>query len=424
MLTGMAKPMPTLPPERERIALLIPTTSPDMLTRGPPELPGLMAASVCRKSSKGPWPIERPLALMMPAVTVCWRPKGEPMASTQSPTLSLSESPSVAEGKVPPPWRRSTARSVRLSTPATLALYFLPSAVVASISLARSTTWAFVSTVPDGSTITPDPRLRAGSGRSGVSPPKKRRKNSSPKNSSIGVRPAPRVTVLMLTTAGPTLSATWEKLPDGTGSAAGTTAPCTPAGRGGRAVGLARSTAPAPQAPRPAPATSATRIMKATVLRFTRTISSSSDLTAGEELAEAIALQRLPLLEFGGRDHQHRLPGAHEIPYPVVDLVDDGARLVVDGERRLVAELPIGGEAGAFQEHGLRAPAEGHGTELLRHAVLRDHQPRHLGGALEVIVSARRDLSIDDFLGHAPAQQHRDAVLELALGEEIPILEG
>src|SRR6185295_15471269 len=149
----------------------------------------------------------------------------------------------------------------------------------------------------------------------------------------------------------------------------------------------ARSTAPAPQAPRPAPTTRATRIMKAMVLRFTRTICSSSGRTAGEELAEAIALQRLPLLEFGGRDDQHRLPGADEIPHPVVDLVDDGARLIVDGERGLVAELPIGGEAGALQVHGLRAPAEGHRTELLRHAVLHDHQPRHLGGALEVIVS-------------------------------------
>ena len=58
-----------------------------------------------------------------------------------------------------------------------------------SISVARSTTWALVSTMPDGSTMTPEPRLRAGSGRSGASP-KKRRKNSSPKNSSIGVRPA------------------------------------------------------------------------------------------------------------------------------------------------------------------------------------------------------------------------------------------
>ena len=80
------------------MALLMPITSPDMFTSGPPELPGLIAASVWRKSSNGPWPIERPLALMMPAVTVCCRPKGEPMASTQSPTFILSESPSVAAG--------------------------------------------------------------------------------------------------------------------------------------------------------------------------------------------------------------------------------------------------------------------------------------------------------------------------------------
>src|SRR5262245_576263 len=328
MLTGMAKPMPTLPPDRERIALLMPTTSPDMLTRGPPELPGLMAASVWRKSSKGPWPIERPLALMMPAVTVCCRPNGEPIASTQSPTLILSESPRVADGKLLPPCSRSTARSVRLSTPASLALNFFPSAVTASISVARSTTWALVSTVPDGSTMTPEPRLRAGSGRSGVSP-KNRRKNSSPKNSSIGVRPVPRVTVLMLTTAGATVSATWEKLPEGTGSAAGTTAPWTATGRGGRGAGLERSTAPAPQAPRPAPATRATRIMKATVLRFTRTISLSSGPITGEELTEAIALERLPLLELGRRDHQHALSGGHEVPDPLVDLVDDGPGLVV-----------------------------------------------------------------------------------------------
>ena len=91
--------MPTLPPERERMALLMPTTSPDMLTSGPPELPGLMAASVWMKSLNGlPGSMDRPLALMMPAVTVCWSPKGEPMASTQSPTLTLSESPSTAEG--------------------------------------------------------------------------------------------------------------------------------------------------------------------------------------------------------------------------------------------------------------------------------------------------------------------------------------
>jgi len=42
---------------------------------------------------------------------------------------------------------------------------------------------------PVASTITPEPRLRCGM-RSGASP-KKRRKKSSPKNSSNGVRPVP-----------------------------------------------------------------------------------------------------------------------------------------------------------------------------------------------------------------------------------------
>ncbi|MDF2708852.1 MAG: hypothetical protein K0R62_4504 [Nonomuraea muscovyensis] len=51
-LTGMAKPRPMLPlwllSERLSVAMaeLTPTTSPLPLTSGPPELPGLMAASV------------------------------------------------------------------------------------------------------------------------------------------------------------------------------------------------------------------------------------------------------------------------------------------------------------------------------------------------------------------------------------------
>ena len=51
MLTGMAKPMPMLPPERERMALLMPTSSPRRFTSAPPELPGLIDASVWMKSS-------------------------------------------------------------------------------------------------------------------------------------------------------------------------------------------------------------------------------------------------------------------------------------------------------------------------------------------------------------------------------------
>jgi hypothetical protein len=42
----MAKPMPILPPVRLKIAVLMPTTSPRRFSSGPPELPGLMDASV------------------------------------------------------------------------------------------------------------------------------------------------------------------------------------------------------------------------------------------------------------------------------------------------------------------------------------------------------------------------------------------
>ena len=93
MLDGIAKPMPEPP---ATIAVLMPITSPCRFTSGPPELPGLIAASVWRKSSKGPWPIWRALALMIPAVTVACSPNGEPTAMTQSPTCILSESPTRA----------------------------------------------------------------------------------------------------------------------------------------------------------------------------------------------------------------------------------------------------------------------------------------------------------------------------------------
>src|SRR5262249_57819787 len=83
----------------------------------------------------------------------------------------------------------------------------------------------------------------------------------------MGVRPpAPRAKVLMLTTAGATVSATLEKLPWGTGIAAGTTGACGPAWSGvlwtGATAGvdgaggcgcLARSTAFAAQEPKPPP---------------------------------------------------------------------------------------------------------------------------------------------------------------------------
>jgi hypothetical protein len=46
MLTGMAKPTPADAPEGERICELMPIICPLELSSGPPELPGLIEASV------------------------------------------------------------------------------------------------------------------------------------------------------------------------------------------------------------------------------------------------------------------------------------------------------------------------------------------------------------------------------------------
>ena len=72
---------------REKIAVLMPTTFPSRSTSGPPELPGLIAASVWMKKPKSLMPrLVRATAETMPLVTVCPTPKGSPTASTRSPT--------------------------------------------------------------------------------------------------------------------------------------------------------------------------------------------------------------------------------------------------------------------------------------------------------------------------------------------------
>src|SRR5689334_5628170 len=110
LLLGIAKPRPMLPeldPD-VAIALLMPITWPLVLTSAPPELPGLIGASVCSRpeivlldccccccwpngllpnglcgvcSSLLDWMV-RSLALMMPAVTDPSRPSGLPSART------------------------------------------------------------------------------------------------------------------------------------------------------------------------------------------------------------------------------------------------------------------------------------------------------------------------------------------------------
>src|SRR6266705_2415995 len=56
MSVGTAKPTPSLPPDSERIESLMPMTLPSRSASAPPELPGLIGASVCRTSkTEPPW---------------------------------------------------------------------------------------------------------------------------------------------------------------------------------------------------------------------------------------------------------------------------------------------------------------------------------------------------------------------------------
>src|SRR5579859_6697184 len=101
MLDGIAKPTPELDPCPVGVVLLVsiwsakPSTLPLPSSSGPPELPGLIGASVWI----APVMVKllgavmlRPTALTIPAVTVSGRLNGLPIATTASPTWALEES--------------------------------------------------------------------------------------------------------------------------------------------------------------------------------------------------------------------------------------------------------------------------------------------------------------------------------------------
>ena len=139
------------------ICALIPSTAPLASSSGPPELPGLIAASVWIAS-----PIPKRVSELMLRSTAeitptlsDWRsPNGLPMAATGSPTLMLAEDPSrsgVSES--PPGSTLSSATSAFRSTPTISASTRLPSENSTYTWSARSelesspvTTWAFVAT--------------------------------------------------------------------------------------------------------------------------------------------------------------------------------------------------------------------------------------------------------------------------------------
>jgi hypothetical protein len=125
------------------MALLMPTSSPLRLISAPPELPGLMEASVWMKFSYLlPMP-ERPSALTMPEVTVWRRPKGLPMATTKSPTCSWSES-AIGRACRLSALICSTATSVSGSLPTILATISRSSASLTVTLVASATTWLLV----------------------------------------------------------------------------------------------------------------------------------------------------------------------------------------------------------------------------------------------------------------------------------------
>ena len=82
MLIGTAKPMPTLPSPLPPVSIceLMPITWPAALSSGPPELPGLIGASVCST-----------LSIVKPLGAVIWRCSAEitPVVSVRSRSNGL-----------------------------------------------------------------------------------------------------------------------------------------------------------------------------------------------------------------------------------------------------------------------------------------------------------------------------------------------
>ncbi len=144
----------------------MPITRPWPSSSGPPELPGLIDASVwitLRIGKPFGASIWRWSAETIPVVTVRENPNGLPIAIDESPTFTLLESPSgrgtssASSGST-----LSTARSLEGSRPFTSAFTKSSSSPNrTSTSLAPSTTWALVTIVPSLSTTNPDPVARS-----------------------------------------------------------------------------------------------------------------------------------------------------------------------------------------------------------------------------------------------------------------------
>lgn len=125
------------------MAVLMPITSPWAFKRGPPELPGFIAASVwiklTRLSGTPTWVLVRSVALMIPIVTVLSKPKGLPIAIAHCPAIKFCEFPNFTVGNLSAAIL-TTATSVIVSIPTTLPSKIRPSLSVTCTVLVLSTT--------------------------------------------------------------------------------------------------------------------------------------------------------------------------------------------------------------------------------------------------------------------------------------------
>ena len=145
----------------------MPITRPERSSRGPPELPGLTAASIWMRSWRtGPsgvsWNV-RPSPEMTPVLIDAYSPNGLPTTNASLPTRTEPGLPSVAGtsgfGSV------SACRTAMSFSGWLLRIEPAdvdPSAKVSLIDFASATTWRLVRMSPASSMITPVPRLPPG----------------------------------------------------------------------------------------------------------------------------------------------------------------------------------------------------------------------------------------------------------------------
>src|SRR5258708_3556305 len=142
---------------------------------------------------------------------------------------------------------------------------------------------------------------------------------------------------------------------------------------------------------------------------------------AGHDVTDLVGVDGLELEQRLG----HRLDLVavvlEELAREVVLLVDDAANLRIHLLHRLLGHVLVRGHRPAGEDLALVLAID-HPPHLVRHAPLRHHAARDIGGPLEVVGGAGGHLLHEQLFGNSSAEQHRDhveeaiAVLAVAIG--------